>query len=78
MRKKKERMRRKDLKKQGKLVGKVGTAEFQVKMTKDKALKREHKRLVKLEKAERRKKKIPKHIKKKAMKPKAVKGKKSR
>ena len=63
LRKKKERMRRKDLKKQGKLVGKVGTAEFQVKMTKDKALKREHKRLVKLEKAEEEEE-IPKHIKK--------------
>ncbi len=78
LRKKKERMRRKDLKQQGLLVAEVGSAEFQVKSTKDKALKREHKRLVKLEKAERRKKKIPKHIKKKAMKGKAVKGKKSR
>ena len=58
-------MRRKDLKQQGLLVAEVGSAEFQVKSTKDKALKREHKRLVKLEKAKRRKKKITKHIKKK-------------
>jgi RIO kinase 1 len=78
LRKKEERMRKKDLKKQGLLVAAVGSAEFEVKSTKDKALKREHKRLVKLEKAEKRKKKIPKHIKKKAMKGKAVKGKKSR
>ena len=78
LRKKKERMRRKDLKKEGKLVGEVGTSDFQIKSTKDKALRREHKKLVKLEKAERRKKKIPKHIKKKAMKGKSVKGKKSR
>ena len=45
-----------------------GTALFKNKDTDDKALKREHKRLVKEAKAERRKTKIPKHIKKKAMK----------
>ena len=46
----------------------AGSAQFKVKDTDDKEKKREHKRLVKLAKAEKRKTKIAKHLKKRACK----------
>jgi RIO kinase 1 len=46
----------------------AGSPHFQIKETDDKAKRREHKRLVKLAKAEKRKTKIPKHLKKRATK----------
>ena len=49
----------------------AGSPHFQVKETNDKEKKREHKRLVKLAKAEKRKTKIPKHLKKKSNKKKS-------
>ena len=46
----------------------AGSAQFKVKGVSGKEQRREHKRLVKLAKAEKRKKKIPKHLKKRATK----------